>query len=193
MLMKRFKSAILFSIFFILGIRSANAQIVNQLIPDGKYYIVRHAEKDTGKNPSLTVAGYLRSGDLYRALKNKRIHKIYVSQFRRTHLTADSLRIYQKIDTVHYLADTSAIDLINKITSQNHQPENVLIIGHSNTVPVIIKKLGIPDFLPNELPDHEHDNLYVITKKKNKAFLRKLKYGNESKATGMPSKMKPLQ
>ncbi len=187
------KPCILFNITFIISISIANAQTVNKLVPDGNYYIVRHAEKDTGKNPVLTAEGYFRSGDLYRALKNKQIHKIYVSQFRRTQLTADSLRIYQKIDTLHYLADTSGIDLINKIIGQNHHRKNVLIIGHSNTIPVIVQKLGITDFLPNELPDHEYDNLYLIAIKNKKVSLKKLKYGNISIAKDLPSGMKPLQ
>ena len=178
---------------FILGTGETRAQTVNRPIPDGIYYLVRHAEKDTGKNPALTVAGYLRSGDLYRALKSKRIHKIYVSQYRRSQLTGDSLRIYQKIDTNHYLADTTGNDLISKIIIQKKSQRNILIIGHSNTIPVIIKKFGITDFVPNELPDHEHDNLYVITKKRNKISLMKLKYGKVSIAKGLPATMKPLQ
>ena len=46
----------------------------------GTLYIVRHAEKDTGNNPALSVAGQKRAGDLYRALKDKKIDLILVSQ-----------------------------------------------------------------------------------------------------------------
>src|SRR5687768_14516556 len=69
------------------------------------FYIVRHAEKDTGSNPAISAIGKQRAGDLYQALKNKKIGLIFVSQYRRTGMTADSLRIYDKTDTVHYAAD----------------------------------------------------------------------------------------
>src|SRR5258705_13439446 len=80
-----------------------------------KIFIVRHAEKETGNDPLLTPAGNKRAGDLMRALQNEGIQKIYVSQFRRTQNTGDSLRIQLKIDTVHYAADTLCDKLINTI------------------------------------------------------------------------------
>ena len=39
-------------------------------------YVVRHAEKDTGKNPTLTTAGFARAGDLMHKLNNKGIQTI---------------------------------------------------------------------------------------------------------------------
>jgi hypothetical protein len=49
-----------------------------------KIFIVRHAEKETGKDPLLTAAGNARAGDLMRVLQNEGIQKIYVSQYKRT-------------------------------------------------------------------------------------------------------------
>lgn len=188
--MKRF---ILIAFAFITGMGESGAQNFRSPIPDGIYYLVRHAEKDTGKNPALTAAGYVRSGDLFRTLKKKRINNIYVSQYLRTQLTADSIRIYQQIDTSHYKADTTGNDLINKITTREKGSGNILIIGHSNTIPAIIKKFGITNFEAKELPDHEYDNLFVINIKKNKISLKKLKYGKVSISTVLPAKMNPLQ
>src|SRR5690242_18739697 len=101
-----------------------------------KIYLVRHAEKGAGQDPLLTVEGNKRSGDLMRVLKNRGIKHIYVTEFRRTQSTADSLRIQSGIDTVHYLADTSCVDLIKKLKKNNDLNKPILIIGHSNTIPV---------------------------------------------------------
>src|SRR4029078_5982747 len=84
-----------------------------------KIYLVRHAEKLTGKDPLLTEQGNKRAGDLMRTLKGKNIQHIFVTEYRRTQNTGDSLRIQLGIDTIHYLSDTSCIDLFQKIKKSN--------------------------------------------------------------------------
>ncbi|MEI9957485.1 MAG: histidine phosphatase family protein [Ferruginibacter sp.] len=49
--------------------------------------------KESGKDPVLTKEGNQRAGDLMRTLKDKHIKRIYVTQFKRTQMTGDSLRI----------------------------------------------------------------------------------------------------
>jgi phosphohistidine phosphatase SixA len=145
-----------------------------------RIFIARHAEKETGKDPVLTTAGNLRSGDLMRALQNEGIQKIYVSQYRRSQNTGDSMRIQLKIDTVHYLADTVCDNLINSIVEHGDFGKTILIIAHSNTIPQIIRKFGVTDYPYEDIPDDEFDNLFVITYKKGKAKLKKMKYGSKS-------------
>ncbi len=142
-----------------------------------KIYIVRHAEKQTGNDPLLTAAGNKRAGDLLRILQNERIQKIYVSQYRRTQNTGDSLRIQLHIDTVHYKADTLCEELVNNIMQHRDFGKTILIIAHSNTIPQIIRKLGVKDYPYGDIPDHEYDNLFLVTYKKEKAKLRTMKFG----------------
>lgn len=171
-----------------------SAQQPEKSPPVYTYYLVRHAEKDTGANPPLKAAGYTRAGDLYRTLRYKKIGKIYVSQYRRTALTGDSLRIYGKIDTVHYNVDVRGDDLLAKMEEQHVKQQAVLIIGHSNTIPAIIRRLGIKGFEIAEIPDNEYDNLYVVTFKGKKVSLKTLKYGKISPPPAEePALMKPLQ
>jgi phosphohistidine phosphatase SixA len=148
-----------------------------------KIFIVRHAEKEAGKDPLLTAAGNARAGDLKRTLQNEGIQKIYVSQYRRTQNTGDSLRLQLKIDTVHYAADTLCDNLINAIMEHSDFGKTILIIGHSNTIPQIIRKLGVTDYPYGDIPDNEFDNLFMITYKKEKAKLKKMKYGAKSGAS----------
>lgn len=145
-----------------------------------KIYIVRHGEKETGSDPLLTPAGNKRAGDLMRLLQNEGIQKIYVSNYRRTQNTGDSLRIQLKIDTVHYDADTLCDKLINAIMEHGDFGKTILIIGHSNTIPQIIRKLGVKDHPYGDIPGNEYDNLFLVTYKKEKAKLKKMKFGAAS-------------
>ena len=145
-----------------------------------KIFIVRHAEKETDKDPVLTAAGYIRAGDLMRTLKDESVQKIYVSRTRRTQMTGDSMRIQLGIDTVHYTADTLCDDLVNTIMEHRDFGKTILIIAHSNTIPKIIRKLGVLDYPQADIPDNEFDNLFLITYKNEKAKVKAMKYGAKS-------------
>jgi len=145
-----------------------------------KIYLVRHAEKLPGNDPLLTSDGNKRAGDLMRTLKQKHIKRIYVTEFRRTQNTADSLRIQMGIDTVHYLADTTSNDLVNKLKVNKDVNQAILIIGHSNTLPAIIRKLGVTDYPLDEIPSNEFDNLFLLENKKGKPILTIVKFGAKS-------------
>ncbi len=166
-----------------------------QSLPPGisvktKIYLVRHAEKQTGTDPELTDAGKKRAGDLMRTLQNKNVERIYVTQFKRTQMTADSMRLQLGIDTVHYLADENGIDLFNKIAAHNDFNTTILIIGHSNTVPDYIKKLGVNNYPQANIIDTEFDNLFKVYYKRSfvfspfKAHVKKEKYGAASGVSG---------
>lgn len=160
-----------------------NKLIAQQETPVTKIYIVRHAEKEAGKDPVLTAAGNARAGDLMRALKNESIQKIYVSRTRRSQMTGDSMRIQLGIDTVHYTADTLCDNLVAAIMEHRDFGKTILVIGHSNTIPKIIRKLGVLDYPQADLPDNEFDNLFLVTYKKEKAIVKKTKYGASSSAS----------
>lgn len=142
-----------------------------------KIYLVRHAEKGPGEDPLLTSDGNKRAGDLLRAMKNKKIRHVYVTEYKRTQNTGDSIRLQLGIDTVHYLSDTSCIDLMNKLIANKDVNKSILIIGHSNTIPLIIRKLGLPDYPKDYIPANEFDNLFLLTFKDGRASLKKMKYG----------------
>lgn len=148
----------------------------------GTVYLVRHAEKDSGNNPKLILEGYRRSGDLMRLIKSKgkMPDRIYVNQFRRTQLTADSIRINEKVDTAHYLADKNGDALVSVLLKNKKKDKRILIIGHSNTIPIIIQKLGIVNYPVQNIPDGEYDNFYTITYRKGKAFLTMEKFGRQT-------------
>ena len=123
-----------------------------------------------------------------RKLANKNIQRIYVSEYRRTQMTGDSMRIQSGIDTVHYVADTVADDLLRRIKEHGDIGKNILVIGHSNTIPYIIRKLGVKNYPKENIPDNEFDNLFLVTVKKSNAKLVRSKYGALS---GVSAGMQP--
>ena len=160
-----------------------NAQTLPAVGNKTNIYIVRHAEKLSGEDPFLTTDGNIRAGDLMRALKNKRIKRIYVSQFKRTQQTADSMFLQLGIDTVQYLADVSCTDLFNAIEKNNDWNKHILIISHSNILQKIIFKLGVTDFPQQNIPANEFDNLYLVRFKNKLPLLEQSKYGKPSAAS----------
>lgn len=128
------------------------------------FFIVRHAEKDLSYKGDdhfrpLSVQGHQRAGVLARRLDKGKIVKIYTTEYLRVQQTGDSLRIKQHIDTVIYSAKKTYF--LDKIKQDKLQGKTVLIIGHSNTVPEIIRNLGVK-FDLKIIPDDEYNNLYQI-------------------------------
>ena len=173
-------------IFLLLSFAFAKdtaAQEKNPFTGNTTLYIVRHAEKEKGDDPLLTEDGNIRAGDLMRTLRDKKIKRAYVTQYKRTQHTADSLNLQLGIDTAHYMADTSCVYLFTAIEKNNDWNKPIFIIAHSNIIPKIIYKLGITDFPQQNIPENEFDNLYLVTFKNGKAKLKHSKYGKPSAAS----------
>lgn len=149
-------------------------------------YIVRHAEKDTGNNPGLTTAGQQRAGDLMRYLRHKNIHRIYTTNYRRNDMTADSLRLQLHIDTVHYSPKATSAKLFEMIKANADLNTHILFIGHSNTVPLLLKNFGYNDYPYSDLADNAFDDIFKLRFKKNKVKMKHKKYG---KRYGPPSQV----
>lgn len=173
------KKILIFLVFF--SIKNQLRAQVNLFVDGTTIYLVRHAEKEAGNDPVLTREGNQRAGDLMRILKTKKIRHIYVTNYRRSGLTADSMRLQLGIDTLHYeAADTTGSDLIAKIKANQDAGKAVLVIGHSNTVPQLIKALGVKNYEPHDIPDNEFDNLYLVKYEGNKTYLTRQKYGKRN-------------
>src|SRR5438105_15758597 len=103
--------------------------------------IVRHAEKATngGNDPDLSSAGRARAEALARILKDSGITAIFTSEFKRTQETAAPTAISTHVTpTVVAAKDTAA--LVGKLHQLNG---NALVVDHGDTIPSIIKALGI--------------------------------------------------
>jgi broad specificity phosphatase PhoE len=121
-------------------------------------FIVRHAEKEesSGKDPDLSKAGRSRAEALAKRLKDKNIVAIYATEFKRTEQTAAPLA--QALGIKVTIRPAFATDFAQKLKMTGG---NALVVGHSNTIPDLIKELGIVD-LP-DIKENDYDNLFVIT------------------------------
>ena len=146
-------------------------------------YLVRHGEKEAGDDPLLTPEGYKRAGDLARTLQSKKLTRIYVTNYKRTRQTGDSVSLQQGIPVITYLADTSGADLVQKIIENKDTNNSILVVGHSNTIPLLIRKLGMVGYPADYIPAQEFDNLFLLSYKGGKPSLAKSKYGIPSGAS----------
>jgi phosphohistidine phosphatase SixA len=104
-------------------------------------YLVRHAEKaTTGDDPGLTTAGSRRAEALRDTLHAKKLTAAFATQFQRTLETAQPTATDQQITIRRYNANTG-IALLDSLSHQKKR--NYLVVGHSNTVPVMLKAIGL--------------------------------------------------
>lgn len=123
----------------------------------GLFLLVRHAERVAApatEDVALTDAGRARAQKLAGMLAKAGVDAIYVTRFQRTKETAQPLA-----DAVHLTPnvenDTDA--LIAKL--KQHTDQTVLVVGHSDTVPDVIKAFGGPNVT---IGDDEFGDLFVL-------------------------------
>jgi phosphohistidine phosphatase SixA len=129
----------------------------------GTFYLVRHAERFEGPDSTLTPEGRVRAGVLNRLLKDSAINKIYITPYRRSVETADSLRIFQQVDTVYYQPDTTGESLIYELTRREDWGKHILVIGHANTLIPIMKSLGARPPV-DSIGSNEYNRLFIVRK-----------------------------
>ena len=153
-----------------------------------KYYIVRHAEKETASpgttmstpnDPPLSAAGRVRAIELREALRGKGIRYIFSTNTIRTVATAQPLNELRGATKIELYNTKDSLDfLIQKL--KDIQKGNSLIVGHSNTVDDIVNKLCGETKIPADLPDSEYDNLYIVTKRGNRMKFQNKTYGTRT-------------
>ena len=121
-------------------------------------FIVRHAEKvNESEDPLLSAAGRTRAKALARRLGSAGVKAVYVTEFKRTRLTAAPLARALGLTPIVIPAPASQ-ELVDRIRTDNPS-DVVLVVGHSNSVPKILALLG--DTGPIDIGD-EYDNLFVV-------------------------------
>jgi phosphohistidine phosphatase SixA len=152
-------------------------------------FLVRHAEKAANppEDPPLVESGYKRSQELGNILVKAGIKAIYTSQYLRTKQTAEPLAKKLGITSTaipirmsalnpREIAQESIKEIVEKIYER--AGENALIVGHSNTIPEVIRALG-GDIVPR-IDEKEYDDIFVVSVyARGKARVTQLKYGDQ--------------
>jgi phosphohistidine phosphatase SixA len=119
-------------------------------------FIVRHAEKASsgGSEPELSPQGQKRADALAHILKDSQITSVFVTEFKRTHETATpTARATHVSPPVVPANDIGA--LVEKLRTLNG---NALVGGHGNTIPDLLKALGIATLV--SIPDDDYTEVF---------------------------------
>ncbi len=129
---------------------------------------VRHAERadggagaapmtDAPADPLLSAAGEARAARLAGLLADSGITAIFTTEFRRTQDTAKPIAAKLGLTTTIVKASDTA-GLLARLKA-SHANDVVLIVGHSNTLPAVIKGLTGRDVT---ITDSQYDDLFLL-------------------------------
>lgn len=128
----------------------------------GTVVVVRHMEKavDGSNDPSLSPAGQARAERVAEMLAAMGVDAVYATQYKRTAETAMPLATRLSLPLhVYDAGDTDA--LVGEINDR-HRNGVTVVIGHSNTVPAIVKALSRHDI--GEIPEDRYGDVYLIVR-----------------------------
>lgn len=139
--------------------------------------LVRHGEKAAegmANDLPLSGAGVARAAELARVLADANVAAIYTTPYQRTRNTAAPLAKALGLTPIEVAGGKSyPADVAAKILA-DHAGETVLVVGHSNTTPDVLRQLGIAS--PPSIADSQYDDLFIVTL-----------------ATGMPARLVTLR
>lgn len=148
--------------------------------------LVRHAEKvilpptDPHFNdPPLSADGMVRAQTLRHVVGNAGIDVIFATEFQRTQMTVAPTAANLGFTPV-IIPKANIEELINTINA-DHRGEEILVAGHSDTVPRIMEGLGVSS--PPVITENKYDNLFIVHIRHSIVYhvkLTHLKYGNPS-------------
>lgn len=107
----------------------------------GVIFLVRHAERgpDSSDTALLDAAGEQRAQCLAQTLRDSHIAKIYTTDVKRTQQTVGPLA--QELHLQPTIIPRSNMDELLR-DLRGDSKENVLVVGHADTLPTIIRRLG---------------------------------------------------
>jgi 2,3-bisphosphoglycerate-dependent phosphoglycerate mutase len=179
-------ATLLFAPLFIQKGAASRAQSNDEGFKATTVILVRHAEKADAprEDPPLTEAGVARSQKLAALLASAGVKAVYTSQFLRAKQTAEllakqagvavtPLTIQSKKSNPREVSEESIRLIVDKI--MEHPGDTALVVGHSNSVPDVIRMLG-GDVVP-VIDEKRFDDLFIVTVyAKGKAKVVQLKY-----------------
>lgn len=101
-------------------------------------YLTRHAEKTKGSDPALSDRGELRARNIATMLRRADILHIYATPFRRAHQTAHALATRLAVPVESYDPGAQEAFARQLLALEG----NVFVVGHTDTLPDLIRLLG---------------------------------------------------
>lgn len=138
--------------------------------------LVRHAEKAAAPadDPPLSESGRKRAAALRHALEKAGVSEIYATQYQRTQQTVEPLAQALKIPVTQI--DAASTEKLVAQIREKHRGKTVVVAGHSNTIPDIMKALGAAQ--SPAIAETDFDNFFVLSvAESNPTTLLHLRYG----------------
>ncbi len=125
------------------------------------YILVRHAEKasDGTQDPPLTEAGRERAERLASMLRSMGVAGVYSTDYARTRQTAAPIAAMAEVEPGLYDPRDPAGALAR--IGRAHEGGVVVLVGHSNTTPDLVRRLGGSCDEPM-LADDAYDDVFVV-------------------------------
>ncbi len=126
------------------------------------YYLIRHAEKDRtnpkNEDPNLNSAGLKRAERWATYFEDYQIDQIYTTKYLRNKETIANTALQKNIEPTVYDPHNIEIERFLKET----QGKNVLIVGHSNTIPTLVNTLiGREEY--KDMDDNDNSTLFKVS------------------------------
>lgn len=119
-------------------------------------YVVRHLQKATGDNPSLTAEGAAGAQRIAELLAAKGVTAVFATATLRAEETAAPLAKRLGISVTHYDPKNPG-GLAAQLASVKGA---ALVVGHSNTVPDLVAAFG--GTRPAPLTEQDYGTIYVV-------------------------------
>ena len=144
---------------------------------------VRHAETagDDPRDPSLSEAGQARARALLEAVRDLGIQAVYTSEYRRTRDTGRVVAAGLNVPLVEVPITQTDIESYSRAllerADREHPGGAVLVVGHSNTAPVLVRMASGQAVDP--IQETEYDRLYIVFRTGDEPSLVATRYGGD--------------
>ncbi|HYJ30017.1 MAG TPA: phosphoglycerate mutase family protein [Allosphingosinicella sp.] len=122
------------------------------------FYVMRHLHKADGTDPGLTTEGQGCAARLAEELAGSNIGAIYASTTRRARETAAPTAARLRLTPAEY----DPRDTPSLVARVRAEPGSVLVVGHSNTVPEIVERLG--GARPGDLAEDRYGEVWRVAR-----------------------------
>ncbi len=127
-------------------------------------FIVRHAEKQSGPDPELSDLGVSNAAALAETMRSIPLDSVWSTDTKRTRNTGLPTATTHDLTLTLYDGVSGGIDAAMQNLAERllagEGGERVLIVGHSNTGPILMRALGAKD--APDLAASDYGDLFII-------------------------------